>query len=104
MNLRRRRSAQIHLTLPRLTFLYLELLGGVPVKKKHPASRYISEGAGLKTLKLLTFETQCKSHPDISNSNSSKLIQAGSDCGFATFGKHPTVHPDIVWAKLVGDH
>jgi len=27
-------------------------------------------------------------------------VQAGSDCGFATFGKHPTVHPDIVWAKL----
>ena len=25
--------AQIHLTQPRLTFLYLELLGGVPVKK-----------------------------------------------------------------------
>ena len=31
----------------------------------------------------------------------SKQPQAGSDCGFATFGKHPTVHPDIVWAKLV---
>ena len=27
-------------------------------------------------------------------------IQAGSDCGFATFGKLPTVHPDIAWAKL----
>ena len=27
-------------------------------------------------------------------------VQAGSDCGFATFGKLPTVHPDIVWAKL----
>ena len=33
VNLRRRRSAQIHLTQPRLTFLDLELLGGVPVKK-----------------------------------------------------------------------
>ena len=30
-----------------------------------------------------------------------RRVQAGSDCGFATFGKHPTVHPDIVWAKLV---
>ena len=36
VNLRWRRSAKIHLTQPRLTFLYLELLGGVPVKKKHP--------------------------------------------------------------------
>ena len=27
-------------------------------------------------------------------------VQAGSDCGFATFGKLPTVHPDIAWAKL----
>ena len=27
-------------------------------------------------------------------------MQAGSDCGFATFGKLPTVHPDIAWAKL----
>ena len=27
-------------------------------------------------------------------------VQAGSDCGFATFGKLPTVYPDIVWAKL----
>ena len=26
--------------------------------------------------------------------------QAGSDCGFATFGKLPTVYPDIAWAKL----
>ena len=32
VNLRRRRSAQIHLTQPRLTFLYLGILGGVPVK------------------------------------------------------------------------
>ena len=32
MNLRWRRSAQIHLTEPSLTFLYLGLLGGVPVK------------------------------------------------------------------------
>ena len=28
-------------------------------------------------------------------------MQAGSDCGFATFGKLPAVHPDIAWAKLV---
>ena len=27
-------------------------------------------------------------------------VQAGSDCGFATFGKLPTVYPDIAWAKL----
>jgi len=27
-------------------------------------------------------------------------VQAGSDCGFATFGALPTVYPDIVWAKL----
>lgn len=27
-------------------------------------------------------------------------VAAGSDCGFATFGKYPTVHPDIAWAKL----
>ena len=27
-------------------------------------------------------------------------VQAGSDCGFATFGALPTVHPDIAWAKL----
>ena len=33
VNLRRRRSSQIHLTQPRLTFLYLEFLWGVPVKK-----------------------------------------------------------------------
>ena len=36
VNLRWRRSAEIHLTEPRLTFLYFELLGGVPVKKKTP--------------------------------------------------------------------
>ena len=33
VNLRWRRWAQIHLTLPWLTFLYLELFRGVPVKK-----------------------------------------------------------------------
>jgi 5-methyltetrahydropteroyltriglutamate--homocysteine methyltransferase len=27
-------------------------------------------------------------------------VQAGSDCGFTTFGELPTVHPDIAWAKL----
>ena len=27
-------------------------------------------------------------------------VQAGSDCGFATFGALPTVHPEIAWAKL----
>ena len=27
-------------------------------------------------------------------------VMAGSDCGFSTFRDHPTVHPDIVWAKL----
>ena len=27
-------------------------------------------------------------------------VQAGSGCGFATFGKLLTVHPDIAWAKL----
>ena len=27
-------------------------------------------------------------------------VQAGSDCGFATFGKLPTVYPDIAWEKL----
>ena len=36
VNLRWRRSAKIHLTLPGLTFLYLELFGGVPVRKKTP--------------------------------------------------------------------
>ena len=33
VNLQRRRSAQIHLTQPRLTFLYLEFLGGYQLKK-----------------------------------------------------------------------
>ncbi len=28
------------------------------------------------------------------------MVKAGSDCGFATFGEYPTVHPDIAWAKL----
>ena len=27
-------------------------------------------------------------------------VIAGSDCGFSTFSGYPTVHPDIVWAKL----
>jgi 5-methyltetrahydropteroyltriglutamate--homocysteine methyltransferase len=27
-------------------------------------------------------------------------VMAGSDCGFSTFSGYPTVHPDIVWAKL----
>jgi 5-methyltetrahydropteroyltriglutamate--homocysteine methyltransferase len=27
-------------------------------------------------------------------------VMAGTDCGFSTFRDHPTVHPDIVWAKL----
>ena len=33
VNLRRRRSAQIHLTQLRLTFLYLDILGGYQLKK-----------------------------------------------------------------------
>jgi 5-methyltetrahydropteroyltriglutamate--homocysteine methyltransferase len=27
-------------------------------------------------------------------------VMAGSDCGFSTFSGFPTVHPDIVWAKM----
>jgi len=27
-------------------------------------------------------------------------VMAGTDCGFSTFRGYPTVHPDIVWAKL----
>lgn len=27
-------------------------------------------------------------------------VIAGSDCGFATFATHPTVHPTVTWAKL----
>ncbi len=27
-------------------------------------------------------------------------VMAGADCGFATFSEYPSVHPDIVWAKL----
>jgi 5-methyltetrahydropteroyltriglutamate--homocysteine methyltransferase len=27
-------------------------------------------------------------------------VLAGTDCGFSTFRGYPTVHPDIVWAKL----
>lgn len=28
-------------------------------------------------------------------------VMAGTDCGFSTFSGYPTVHPDVVWAKLV---
>jgi 5-methyltetrahydropteroyltriglutamate--homocysteine methyltransferase len=27
-------------------------------------------------------------------------VLAGSDCGFATFGARPSVHPEVTWAKL----
>jgi 5-methyltetrahydropteroyltriglutamate--homocysteine methyltransferase len=27
-------------------------------------------------------------------------VMAGTDCGFSTFSGFPTVHPDIVWAKM----
>ncbi len=27
-------------------------------------------------------------------------LMASTDCGFATFSEYPSVHPDIVWAKL----
>jgi 5-methyltetrahydropteroyltriglutamate--homocysteine methyltransferase len=27
-------------------------------------------------------------------------VMASTDCGFSTFRDHPTVHPDIAWAKL----
>lgn len=27
-------------------------------------------------------------------------VIAGSDCGFATFATSPTIHPEVVWAKL----
>jgi len=37
---------------------------------------------------------------DFSSIVGKERVQAGSDCGFATFGKLPTVYPDIVWAKL----
>ena len=61
VNLRRRRSAQIHLTQPRLTFLYLEFLGGVPVKK-HPVNRsntltqVCSSSAGVTVARVVNWE------------------------------------------------
>ena len=47
-------------------------------------------------------------HPDLvaericqyANVIGRERVMAGTDCGFSTFRNHPTVHPDIAWAKL----